>query len=290
VATIFSQGRFNMRKVLLATTALVALGGVSVAHADLSISGSYEFDYVDTDGTVAVGNDGNLKITGTSAADNGINWTVVGNYKFGDLTAESGAEDAYIQAAGDFGTVIMGKSDNAAERLDGSLGKNQDIHSSGAVASTSEVAATKTDSITYISPTVSGITFGYTMEPETSGDSSYIVAYSGNGIKAHYAANDTKSQMGVSFSMNGATIAIGAGDNGAASNAKTKDFGIKYALNDTTTLGAMTASADDGEKYSNVGAKITLGGGAYTMVEYASAKSTAGVTSNVSTIIVGMSF
>jgi len=279
-----------MRKVLLATTALVALGGVSVAHADLSISGSYEFDYVDTDGTVEVGNDGNLKITGTGAADNGINWTVVGNYKFGNLTAESGAEDAYIQAAGDFGTVIMGKADNAVERLDGSLGKNMDIHSSGAKASTSIVASTPTDSITYISPTVSGVTFGYTMQPETSGDSSYIVAYSGNGIKAHYAADDTQSQMGVSFSMNGATIAIGAADDGSASNAKTKDFGIKYALNDTTTLGAMTASADDGEKYSNVGAKITLGGGAYTMVEYASAKTTAGVTSNVSTIIVGMSF
>jgi hypothetical protein len=290
VATIFSQGRFNMRKVLLATTALVALGGVSVAHADLSISGSYEFDYVDTDGTVAVANDGNLKVTGTSAADNGINWTVVGNYKFGDLTAEDGAEDAYIQAAGDFGTVIMGKSDNAAERLDGSLGKNVDIHSSGAKASTSQVASTLTDSITYISPNVSGVTFGYTMEPETSGDSSYIVTYSGNGISAHYAANDTASQMGVSFSMNGATIAIGAGDDGSASDAKSKDFGVKYALNDTTTVAAMTASADNGEKYSNVGAKITLGGGAYTMVEYASAKDTDGVTSNVSTIIVGMSF
>jgi len=279
-----------MRKVLLATTALVALGGVSVANADISISGSYEFDYVDTDGTVAVGNDGNLKVTGTSSADNGVNWTVVGNYKFGDLTAESGAEDAYIQAAADFGTVIFGRSDNAAERLDASLGKNMDIHSSSSKASTSLVAATLSDSITYISPSVSGITFGYTMQPETAGESSYIVAYSGNGIKAHYAANDTESQMGVSFSMAGATLAIGAADDGSASDAKTKDFGVKYALNDTTTLGMMTASADDGEKYSNIGAKITLGGGAYTMVEYATGKTDAGVTTNHSTIILGMKF
>jgi len=290
VATVFSHGRFNMRKVLLATTALVALGGVSVAHADLSISGAYEFDYVDTDGTVAVANDGNIKFTGTGSADNGINYTVVGNYKIGDLTAESGAEDAYVQASGDFGTLIFGKGDNAAERMDGSLGKNLDIHSSGAKASTSQVAATLDDSITYISPNINGVTFGYTTQPEAAGVSSYIVTYSGNGISAHYAANDTKSQMGLSFSMSGATIAVGAGDDGSASNAKSTDFGVKYALNDTTTVAAMTASADNGEKYSNIGAKITLGGGAYTMVEYASAKDTAGATSNVSTIILGMAF
>ena len=36
----FSRGRYNMRKVLLATTALVAMGGVSAASADISISGS----------------------------------------------------------------------------------------------------------------------------------------------------------------------------------------------------------------------------------------------------------
>ena len=38
-----------MRKVLLATTALVAVGGVSAASADVSISGGYEAAYVSTD-------------------------------------------------------------------------------------------------------------------------------------------------------------------------------------------------------------------------------------------------
>ena len=35
-----------MRKVLFATTALVALGGVSAASADISVSAGNEFKYV----------------------------------------------------------------------------------------------------------------------------------------------------------------------------------------------------------------------------------------------------
>ena len=39
-----------MRKILLTTTALVALGGVSAASA-IEISGGYTFDYNDTSNT-----------------------------------------------------------------------------------------------------------------------------------------------------------------------------------------------------------------------------------------------
>ena len=38
-----------MRKVLLATTALAAVAGVTAANADLSISGNYEWEYVSND-------------------------------------------------------------------------------------------------------------------------------------------------------------------------------------------------------------------------------------------------
>jgi len=42
-----------MRKVLLATTAIVALGGVSAASADISVGGSAEFQYDSWSGTSA---------------------------------------------------------------------------------------------------------------------------------------------------------------------------------------------------------------------------------------------
>ena len=37
--------RKTMRKILLTTTALVALGGVSAASADISISGAASYNY-----------------------------------------------------------------------------------------------------------------------------------------------------------------------------------------------------------------------------------------------------
>ena len=40
-----------MRKVLLATTALVAMGGVSAASADISVSGSASYNYINNSTT-----------------------------------------------------------------------------------------------------------------------------------------------------------------------------------------------------------------------------------------------
>ncbi len=47
-----------MRKILLATTALVAVAGVSAANAEISLSGGYDFEYTSvsddqTDNTTA---------------------------------------------------------------------------------------------------------------------------------------------------------------------------------------------------------------------------------------------
>ena len=50
-----------MRKVLLATTALVAMS-VTAAHADISISGNYEWEYTTND----AGTHGATMVTSTS--------------------------------------------------------------------------------------------------------------------------------------------------------------------------------------------------------------------------------
>ena len=68
-----------MRKILLATTALVAMS-VTAAQADLSISGAYQFEYKQvSSGSNAASSDGNITFKGTNAADNGITYSVVAN-------------------------------------------------------------------------------------------------------------------------------------------------------------------------------------------------------------------
>ena len=84
-----------MRKVLLATTALVAVGGITAANADISISGNYEWEYEMTDTGTVFGDDGHINITAVEAADNGMTWTAVHTLAGGsDAVARNSADTA----------------------------------------------------------------------------------------------------------------------------------------------------------------------------------------------------
>ena len=97
-----------MRKVLLATTALVALGGVSAASADVSISMSSEFkysSYSDNTGTStdkdSYASTQDMVVTGTAAFDNGMSAKVTIDVD------EGGTQDGGFSVTGDFGTVAF---------------------------------------------------------------------------------------------------------------------------------------------------------------------------------------
>ena len=66
VAIKFSKGDLNMRKVLLATTALVAVSGVTATNADISISGNYEWEYTTNDAGTTFGDDSHIVIKATT--------------------------------------------------------------------------------------------------------------------------------------------------------------------------------------------------------------------------------
>jgi hypothetical protein len=117
VATIFSQGRFNMRKVLLATTALVALN-VSAASADISLSGGYDFSYIQySSGAKEYAPDGNVKLKATSTTDSGLALTA-----YQSVGIHTGTEeDSYIQIGGDFGKFQLGGADSVIDGMDGDV-------------------------------------------------------------------------------------------------------------------------------------------------------------------------
>jgi len=111
-----------MRKVLLATTALVAVSVTAAQAADLSISGSHQTAYFsedhstngDSDGMQA---DGNIKFKATTTTDSGL--TVTGYTSVGSHTGTE--EDSYVQVVGDFGTVMLGGADAITDGMDGGI-------------------------------------------------------------------------------------------------------------------------------------------------------------------------
>ena len=107
-----------MRKVLLATTALVAVSVSAAQAADVSISGGMDWSYYTYDnGTSKYVSDGNVKIKAVTTADNGITYQV-----YQSVGIFSGTEeDSSITVSGGFGKIQMGGQDSVIDGLDGDV-------------------------------------------------------------------------------------------------------------------------------------------------------------------------
>jgi len=103
-----------MRKYLLSTSALAGAALLSsAAVADVSITGTFEWEYAARDSNIAA-NDGNLMkqesdvdINFTNKTDSGL--TITAGQHFD--TNSAGQDDVFMSIAGGFGTVKLGKTD-----------------------------------------------------------------------------------------------------------------------------------------------------------------------------------
>jgi len=259
-----------MRKVLLATTALVAMS-VTAAQADISISGNYEWEYTTNDAGTSWGDDGHINIKATNAADNGLTFTAVSvlTNSSDAAAAAASAEAAYIQVDGDFGTLILGDYDDSmATSMDGALGNNNDIETQvalGAASTTIGIGAAA--DIMWKSPNMSGFQIGLSKDltdadaSTTDGKSDMIVTYSMGGISGHYASSDDDSNFGLKGSLDGFTVAAGQSKTDGTS-VKANDIAVKYTLGNGITVAALSANGTDSAgaktKASNFGASYTL--------------------------------
>jgi hypothetical protein len=176
-----------MRKVLLTTTALVALGGVSTASA-VDLSGAYSFDYRDTSNSGAsadaanvsgntLGSDGLVRVSGEQTTDAGL---TIGGFIAMETNSTAGnqavsVEDQGAYISGDFGYILMGQTDGIVDTMDNFMtsGNIQEV-GNGTAQSTSTTsgqtvnlngASNTSDTegqakIGYRSPEVSGFQFG----------------------------------------------------------------------------------------------------------------------------------
>jgi hypothetical protein len=257
-----------MRKVLLATTALVAVGGITAANADISISGNYEWEYLTDDDGSAWSDDSALNVKAVNAADNGMTFSSIyslGGGSDGGLEVQA----AYIQVDGDFGKLQLGDAENsAAQILSSPLGRNQDIESEGGQgAAETRIGIGGTADITWYSPNMSGFTVGISKDltdqdaSTTDGQTDFAIKYSMSGATVYYGATEDLSSVGVSASLAGFNIGVGSKSESGTS-VKANDVGVNYTLANGIKIAALSANGTDVAgakiKRSNFGASYSI--------------------------------
>jgi hypothetical protein len=297
-----------MRKVLLATTALVAFGGITAANADISISGNYEWEYTQTDAGSTFGSDSHININGTIAADNGMTFTAV------TVLGNGNTDSNHIKVNGDFGTVYLGDVDGngASSLMDGALGRNKDIEGQlGAGGQTTDSGTADTAifldggaDIIYMSPSVGGLQVGFGADltdadaTVTDGAVDMAASYSMAGVNLFMSGTSgqefDKSNYGVSTSLAGLNIGVGSMSEGGSSKAKANDVGVNYTLANGLKVAALSSSGTGRNgttkiKMSNFGASYAIVPGVNFNAE-SGVLTKAGVDENYTWIAVNMSF
>ncbi len=256
-----------MRKVLLATTALVAVGGVSAASADVSISGGYEAQYLTSD--ISGGTSTNLlntdnldyTISFSSTLDNGMAVSASVN------TSEAGTEEVGATISGDFGTIGFAALGESMTGFATAVDVTPDEGTAFAAAQYQVLPADESigdPDLTYTSPAMGGFSFavgrGDTGTPEaTYYGAKFVTEAAGASVTLKYATmeNDTGTattevsaqSLGVVIGLGNATITMAQNEKDTG-NTVTEAMvgtgvGVSYTVSDSVTLTAYSASGDD---------------------------------------------
>jgi outer membrane protein OmpU len=272
-----------MRKVLLATTALVAMTGA--AAADVTVNGYYEFSYTatsddQTDTYDTMGDDTEVHIGFDTTSDNGLAYGMKVEFEGSAGTGDTNnVDEASMYISGDFGKLTFGENDGAAE--DGVLWSGN-THFMGAWGSSVSSANSNGDDmlvddhvyygpggngikVKYNSPSISGFSFAYSMEDKgestASEDVQASVKYSmdmgGVGVTVSAGMNDSGESddtneaafQFIQLTSGDTTITAGRSthdDSTDSSDIDTNLVGIDYVLNDQITVSAEYLNSENG--------------------------------------------
>ena len=274
-----------MRKILLASTALVAMG-VSAASADITLSGNAKWTYeswsvtgsTDNNNTFATTN--GLTIASSFASDNGLTYGTSHSMTHG--TTNDGQK---LYVSGSFGELRFGGAtagdayDMSADVADGEVNKT-----GAAFDGDSKAAMADDNAVSYFTPAINGFSAGAAVgDAGATSDADvaeYGLSYSqdvgGASVKLSYASGDTSKSAssaddGLSATSMGASITYGDLTVTLASNSYKADngtfdydgtgVGVSYVLQEGLTLKAHTKSADDSKdnsyKSEEVAASLT---------------------------------
>jgi len=249
-----------MRKVLLATTALVAMGGVSAASADISISGSASYNYINNSGSgtgpaaaedrdMSTTTDANISMS--AALDNGMSLSGLVSLD------ENGVDDSGWSISGDFGKIAFGGTAN-----DGFGATNSGLTADEGETLSAEYWMTHNDAIPHSDvsvtlPAVSGFTLGLGMTDgatSAADGSQWGVTYAMDAgtmaITVAYASasdgnNNDQSSAGVTVTAGAAKVVVATNKKTASSVTHTANsIGASYKVSDALTVQAYSGTTE----------------------------------------------
>ena len=291
-----------MRKILLTTTALVALGGISAATADVNISGKLIQRYNQWSDDDAASNGANnssmskdlqLWIKSSAELDNGM--TVGGNIRL--RTGNSPADRNYIVVGGDFGSITWGTT--WAPIYSNSVGINwmDDVNSGGEYSGgsvggsgTSDDGATrgriftstytstsgKGQKVIYSTPSISGLKLSASFSDAgatSEGDHTSMSAVYNNGpVKVYYSTETADHADSTSTTTDTELREYGV--------QYSADFGRVWALAKSDTNTTNAGSETSNQEGSQVGIAYNLADGMTGVAYYTQSEENANASDN----------
>jgi len=259
-----------MRKILLASTALVAFGTVAANAADVTISGTTDWHYFTYDNDSHTGAlngsyidfDSDVDFKFTTTTDSGLALT------FGTGLSETGSDDNYLTIAGDFGSLqLKGDGEGLADSaMDESVADNMSTLAPGLGMHGADLNA---NTVIYTLPSMSGLTVKAHYQDagvSTKGDNTavlleYSADVSNGSVKAQYITSTTddtgadgnqsgtdSDSMGLRVTMD--DFQVTASSHSKSDNANSYDYtnnviDVKYSGIEGISISAFSLSGDD---------------------------------------------
>ena len=281
-----------MRKVLLATTALAMMGGVSAAYADISVSGGHELKYQswskkqnNTVNNSKITSGATYTISGSSVLDNGM--TISGKIYSDNVADGSGFESQGFSISDDWGTIGVADMEQGDAFATATDITDDEAWDGGAAFATAyrpgdeQVAAAD---VSYMSPNVSGFQFSVGMDDTgkysdatmygaqyamTAGDAAVTLKYAASNTgKTSSGSSDEKdaTSMGLVIGMGGATLTVAQNTLEVGTTAKYEagSAAIAYTISDALTVEAYSGETEN-DKDTDYEVKDTGYGVTYTV-------------------------
>jgi hypothetical protein len=275
-----------MRKYLLSTSALAGAALLSsAAVADVSISGTFEWDYAARDSNIAandgsvMGQESDVDINFTNKTDSGL--TITAGQHFD--TNSAGQDDVFMSIAGGFGTIKLGKTDGAngtyesnamglvQEEEGGTLYSVAGSTTTATISTSTGGGGLNNNQVSYHIPAVGGLTAGISSGTGTiaadneftsfgmkyaleAGGANVTLGYSAKVVETTAAADNDTTSMGITVVMDALSVSLSNGTYEATNEDRsTNSAAISYNLGNGLVVAAGAVSSEDdldtGEEY-----------------------------------------